>query len=284
VADGAGGVDVPDRSDRRRALRADCARCFALCCVAPTFARSADFAFDKPAGEPCRHLGGFACTVHDRLRDLGMPGCTTYDCFGAGQHVAQGTFGGRDWREHPETAGPMFRVLGVMRALHEMLWLLAEARALPAAAPLHGDLDAAYDATSRLTDEPPAALEALDVDAHRRGVADLLRRAGGLARAGLDGPDHRAADLAGRRLRGADLRGADLRGALLVGADLRGADLRLADVTGADLRGADVSGTDLTETLFLSQQQANAARGDAGTRLPPGLDRPVHWTSHETEG
>lgn len=273
-----------DVADRRRALRADCGRCFALCCVATAFARSADFAFEKPAGEPCRHLGGFACTVHDRLRDLGMPGCTSYDCFGAGQHVAQVTFGGRDWREQPETAGSMFRVLGVVRALHEMLWLLAEARALPAAAPLHADLDAAYDATSRLTDGTAAALEALDVDAHRRGVADLLRRASGLARAGLAGPDHRGADLAGRRLRAADLRGADLRGALLVGADLSGADLRLADVTGADLRGADVSGTDLSETLFLSQQQASSARGDAGTRLPPTLDRPPHWTSHPVEG
>jgi hypothetical protein len=45
-----------------------------------------------------------------------------------------------------------------------------------------------------------------------------------------------------------------------------------------------VSGTDLTETLFLSQQQANAARGDAGTRLPPGLDRPAHWASAPVEG
>ena len=275
---------MPDVADRRPALRADCGRCFGLCCVAPGSARSADFAFDKPAGEPCRHLGGFACTVHDRLRDLGMPGCTTYDCFGAGQHVAQGTFGGRDWREHPETAGPMFRVLGVMRALHELLWLLAEARALSAAAPLHGDLDAAYAATSRLTDGTAETLEALDVDAHRGEVAELLRRASGLARAGLDGPDHRGADLAGRGLRGADLRGADLRGALLVGADLRDADLRLADVTGADLRGADVSGTDLTETLFVSQQQANAARGDAGTRLPQTLDRPPHWASPPVEG
>jgi len=54
---------MPDMPDRRRALRADCERCFGLCCVVPAFARSADFAFDKAAGEPCRHLGGFACTV-----------------------------------------------------------------------------------------------------------------------------------------------------------------------------------------------------------------------------
>ena len=31
-------------------LQADCAHCFGLCCVALPFARSADFAVDKPAG------------------------------------------------------------------------------------------------------------------------------------------------------------------------------------------------------------------------------------------
>src|SRR5689334_6882109 len=213
-----------------------------------------------------------------------MPGCTTYDCFGAGQQVAHLTFGGRDWRELPNPAVWMIRELGAMLALLERLGLLADARGLAAAVPLLGDLDAAYDATWRLTDGTPATLESVDVDARRRGVAGLLRRASGLARAGLGGPGHRGADLAGGRLQGADLHGADLRGALLVGADLTGADLRLADVTGADLRGADVSGTDLAETLFLSQQQANAMRGDAGTRLPATLERPSHWPTRRTEG
>jgi hypothetical protein len=36
--------------DLRLTLRADCERCFGLCCVAPAFAASADFAIDKDAG------------------------------------------------------------------------------------------------------------------------------------------------------------------------------------------------------------------------------------------
>ena len=49
-------------SDERAHLRADCSRCAGLCCVAPPFAASADFAFDKPAGQPCRHLrADFRC-------------------------------------------------------------------------------------------------------------------------------------------------------------------------------------------------------------------------------
>ena len=37
-------------------LRADCSSCFALCCTAFGFSRSADFPVDKPAGTPCDHL------------------------------------------------------------------------------------------------------------------------------------------------------------------------------------------------------------------------------------
>jgi len=255
-------------------LRADCSQCFALCCVGPGFARSADFAFDKAPGEPCRNLAAdFGCSVHDRLRDLGMPGCTTYDCFGAGQQVAQVTYAGRDWRTHPGTAPQMFRVLGVMRDLHEILWHLTQARA--AAPTLRCEIDRWYDATLAHTGAGPDELDALDVDAHRREVGDLLRTVSRLLRDG--GPDHHGADLAGASLRGADLRSADLRGALLVGADLTRADLRLADLLGADLRGADLSGARLGTALFLTQPQVDGARGDAATWLPATLARPAHW-------
>jgi uncharacterized protein YjbI with pentapeptide repeats len=261
-------------------LRADCDRCFALCCVAPAFAASADFAIDKPAGHPCPHLArsGFRCTIHPRLRRAGFPGCAAYDCFGAGQQVAQVTFGGRHWREAPGTAGQMFAVFTVMRQLHELLWHLAEALALAPARPLHGRLRLALAETERRTQERPEALLALDVAAHRRQVNDLLVQASELARAGVrDREDRRGADLVGADLAGADLRGASLRGASLVGADLRGADLRLADLTGADLRGADLGGADLTGAIFLTQSQLEAARGDPGTSLPSSRTHPAHW-------
>lgn len=118
------------------ALRADCANCFALCCVALPFAKSTDFAVDKAAGTPCKNLRqDFRCGIHTGLRDKGFQGCTVFDCFGAGQQVSQVTFGGRDWRTDPGTARQMFEVFPVMRQLHELLYYLTEALALPAAAP-----------------------------------------------------------------------------------------------------------------------------------------------------
>jgi uncharacterized protein YjbI with pentapeptide repeats len=249
-------------------LRADCARCFALCCVALPFARSADFPVDKPAGRACGHLqADFRCGIHDRLRPEGFAGCTAFDCFGAGQRVAQVTFAGRDWRAHPELAPAMFDAFATMRQLHEMVWYLRAALTWTAAEPIRADLRGALDATESLAED---VLTRPDVATHRARVAPLLRRASALVR-GARGPDHAGRDFAGADLRERDLRDADLRGACLIAADLRGVDLGRADLLGADLRNADLRGADLAGALFLTRQQVAAARRDDATRLPPNL-------------
>lgn len=304
---------APDASGWPARLRADCARCFGLCCVVPAFVASSDFAVTKPAGQPCRNLRADSrCAIHGELRERGYAGCTAYDCFGAGQQVAQHTFDGRDWRDSAAGAGPhpMFAVFPVVRDLHELLWYLSDALSRPAAAPVHADLRRALRRLSDLADAAPGRLLAVDRDVCRREVDPLLTRASQLVRATVPaepgaasrsraapgrrralrrrtGPDPcsadlrradlRRADLTGRDLGRADLRGADLRGASLLGADLRGADLRSADLIGADLRGADLRGADLTGALYLTRFQIGAARGGPDTRLPATLDRPPRW-------
>ncbi len=270
---------MPTYDERRAALRADCTRCRALCCVVPGFARSSDFAIDKPAGRPCPNLqSDFRCGVHTELRVLGFAGCTVYDCLGAGQHVTEVVLGGHDWRTSPDTADAMVEVFPVVRDLFELLRYVAEAASFPRATEVHDALEAAYAQLEALTRTDVGTLVRIDVDAQRGAVNPLLLRASELQRAGLGGADHRGADLTGRSLRGADLRGASLRGALLLGADLSGADLRDADVIGADLRGADLRGADLRDALFLLGPQLVAARGDDTTRLPPHHERPAHWS------
>ncbi|WP_181782160.1 pentapeptide repeat-containing protein, partial [Pseudonocardia pini] len=200
-------------------LRADCARCTGLCCVAPAFARSSDFAFDKPAGTPCRNLAADArCGIHADLRERGMPGCTVFDCFGAGQALSARV----DWRVGDR--GQAFAAFSPLRDLHELLRYLVEARALVAGTTSDGLLDelaAAIEETQRLSELDPAALARLDVDAHRAAVNPLLNQVSTQVRG--EGPDRRGAALIGADLRGVDLRRASLRGALLIGADLRGA-------------------------------------------------------------
>ena len=276
-------MHVSDRPAwRREQLRADCARCVALCCVAPAFTASADFAINKPAGQPCPNLlADLRCSIHDQQRPAGFSGCAAFDCFGAGQKVAQHTFGGADWHSEPGLAAPMFAAFSVMRALHELIWHLNEALAMPLAEAFRDELNDVFATTERLTLCGHAELVALDLNSCRQHGNELLLRVSARVRAaaGYAGADHRGADLAGKDLRDAGLTGASLRGARLIGADLRRADLSFADLAGADLRGANLGGTDLESSLFTSQPQVDSARGDAGTRLPSRLSRPAHWVT-----
>lgn len=263
-----------------RVLHADCERCVGLCCVALAFQASADFAFDKAAGEPCRNLqADFRCGIHAGLRDAGLPGCVAYDCFGAGQRVSQELFPGADWRTDPEIATAVFTTFAAVRQLHELLWYLSEALGLPEARPIHAALRAARDTTDAMAASAGIGAGVPDVAVQFGAVNPLLRQASALARAASRGPrlDRRGADLLGADLRAVDLRGADLRGACLIGADLRGASLVLADLTGADLRGADLSGADLRESLFVTQSQLDAARGNQRTRVAARRSLPPHW-------
>jgi len=266
--------------DARAHLRADCRNCAGLCCVAPAFAASADFAIDKPAGVACPNLReDFRCGIHAQLRERGFPGCTVFDCFGAGQRITQDTFAGHSWREASELAAAQFAVLPVMRQLHEALWYLLEAETVPTTASLRDEVRALRERTEHLAAGTDDQLRGLDAAAHRAAVGDLLGRVSAAVRSRWPnrvrdrrGGDHIAADL-----RKADLRGASLRGAYLIGADLRGADLRDADLLGTDLRAADLRGADLTGCLFLTRPQLEAAVGDRTTRIPSALERPGTW-------
>nr|WP_232278720.1 pentapeptide repeat-containing protein [Paenibacillus sp. 481] len=271
-------------------LQADCESCFGLCCVALPFAASVDFAMDKNAGQPCHNLqSNFRCGVHNDLRQLGFKGCTVYDCFGAGQMVSQVTYDGLDWRKAPETAKQMFEVFPIMRQLHELRWYLTEALTLRPARTIYDELSSALAETERLTRLEPDSILELDVATHRANVNALLLQTSELVRAealrslkGANGGSRRktygrGADLFGAKLKGADLRGANLRGAYLIAADLSGADLRGADLIGADFRDTNIRGANLAESIFLTQFQVNAAKGDSSTKLPPTLNQPSHW-------
>ncbi|MBI6875358.1 pentapeptide repeat-containing protein [Clostridium aciditolerans] len=270
-------------------LRIDCEKCFGLCCVALYFSASEGFPKDKDAGKPCIKLqSDFRCSVHKSLGNKGLKGCTAYDCFGAGQKVAQITYGGHDWRQAPESAKEMFEIFLIMRQLHEMLWYLTEAFTLQTDLHIKNEISFMISETERLTHLSASSLIELDLIAHRNKVNSLISQTSELVRTKARREDKtpskhqktisKKLDFIGADLRKTNLRGADLRGKYLIAANLRGVDLSGADLIGADLRDADLRGANLTNSIFLTQAQINTAKGDFNTRLPMSLTRPTSWS------
>jgi uncharacterized protein YjbI with pentapeptide repeats len=269
-------------------LKVNCEKCFGLCCTALYFSASEGFPTNKNAGKPCINLqSDFTCAVHKNLRNKGLKGCIAYDCFGAGQKVAQVTCSGRDWRQDTEFAKKMFQAFLIMRQLHEMLWYLNQAFILQRDKHIKEEINLLIDDTHRLTMLEIDALLALDVEEHRSKVNVLLRKTSEMVRTKACSvrsfsskskkASFRPLDYFGADLRKTNLIGADLRGACLIAANLRGVDLSGADLIGADLRDTDLSGASLTNSLFLTQAQINTAKGDSHTKLPGMLVRPSYW-------
>lgn len=113
--------------DYRADLRADCARCQGLCCVALPFDRSESFAFDKPADVACRYLtASCSCSIHGQLRARGQAGCAAYDCYGAGQRITQQLFSGVSCHD-VETRAELLEAFRRLKRVHELCLLLHEA-------------------------------------------------------------------------------------------------------------------------------------------------------------
>ena len=165
-------------------LTADCSKCAALCCVAMAFDKGDMFGCDKVAGEVCKHLDeGHGCKIHAELDDEGFSGCVTYDCLGAGQRVVQEMFGGRSWREDPETGADMFEAFRIMRLVHGWLELLEAASELPLSAVQEAGLEALYARVVLPEDYDLDTLQALersgvavDIATYLRSLADSVRR------------------------------------------------------------------------------------------------------------
>lgn len=260
-----------------------------MCCIALYFSASEGFPVDKDAGKPCINLQpDFRCSVYKSLSDRGLKGCTAFDCFGAGQKVAQFTYAGIDWRQAPENAKQMYEIFQIMRQIHEMLWYLTEALTLQPACHIQNQLKSLLNETERLTFLSPDSLIKLDLAAHRADVNTLLLQTSELVRSKFHTGQKissrhqktlgRGLDLIGADLRKTNLRGANLRGAYLMAADLRGVDLSGADLIGADLRDADLRGANLTDSIFLTQAQINRTKGDSGTKMPVWLNPPAYWS------
>ncbi|MEG0579837.1 MAG: pentapeptide repeat-containing protein, partial [Niameybacter sp.] len=225
------------------------------------------------------------CAIHQELGAKGLKGCMAYDCFGAGQQVAQVTYQGESWKGTPH-GKEMYEVFLQMRKLHEMLWYLTEGIARLSRPELKKELETMVSETSALTQLSQQEILKLDLENHRLKVNLLLRQVcqevgkQAQARKGRTGKQRALKagyEFIGANLTGTYLIGANLSGSLLIAANLKGVDLTGATMIGTDLRDANICGANLSESLFLTQGQVNTAQGDQETQLPSRLVRPSTW-------
>lgn len=108
--------------------RSDCSRCAALCCIAYPSEEMPGFSAAKEAGQPCPKLGTDGlCTIYEHRAEEGFSGCIRFECFGAGQHVVQTLFEGRDWRGDGALLGPMVEAFLAMRPVSDLAYLVERA-------------------------------------------------------------------------------------------------------------------------------------------------------------
>lgn len=150
-------------------LRGDCSRCIGLCCVMLSFDRGAHFAFDKAAGESCRHLSAeHRCRIHDRLARSGMIGCVRFDCLGAGQLVTE-MFRGLTPDDTPAVGRAMSLAFARMREVQMLRRVLCDCAAAEAV-----DLDSSLESATASY----GALLQLDLADARRQTGAILLAAG----------------------------------------------------------------------------------------------------------
>ena len=261
-------------------IKIDCSKCFGLCCVALYFSKLDGFPANKVAGSPCKHLqSDFGCDIHSELRNKGLKGCTSYDCFGAGQKIAQITYRGKSWISSPKLAKQMYEAFLVMRQLHEMLWYLTEAVTLENIVSIKESLQSMIEEIKQMTLLKPEAILKIDIESHRTQVNILLKEAYKLNRQDKKSIQKTSFEkmLIGKDLRKANLKEADLSGAMMIAANLKECDLSGALLIGVDMRDADIICSNLSKSIFLTQAQINTAKGNQFTKLPSRLDRPSYW-------
>ena len=263
-------------------LKIDCSKCFGFCCVALYFSTMDGFPEDKKAGEPCINLSkDFTCKIHKDLSKNNLKGCINYDCFGAGQKVAQYTYKNLNWKDLPQQSQEMYDVFVVVKSLQEMIWYLYDSITFAENEDMRIRINLMIKETENLTNLSGKDILNINIESHRIKVNSILKE----VRANLiKNTQHKRKndmplgfDFIGKDLRRKKLIGENLAGALLIGSNLQDVDLSGAIIIGADMRDADIRGCNLENTMYLTQSQINSAIGNSKTKLPVFIERPSYW-------
>ncbi|MFA9464954.1 MAG: pentapeptide repeat-containing protein [Velocimicrobium sp.] len=267
------------KQDVREELLIDCKNCSGLCCVALFFSKMDGFPKDKEAGEACVNLRpDFTCSIHSELVNRKMKGCLSYDCFGAGQKVTAKIYRGENWSSTIKKE-EIFEVFLVVHKLHQMLWYLVEAKSILVANELWEIMDELILENQTMTDQMPEEILNIEIEQYRIRVNKVLKRVSQLVRDRYCKKigKTKKTDLMGQSFKNENLDGEDFSMTLLIATNLEGCSLVGTNFLGADMRDTNLKNANVSESIFLTQGQINAAKGDRFTQLPARIQRPVWW-------
>lgn len=260
-------------------FRIKCNKCSGLCCTALYFSKYDGFPADKAAGIPCSYLDDcFRCSIHRELHSRHMKGCLVYDCCGAGQTVTS-LYGDENWKSNPPIAQEVFDVFVKTYYLQQILWHMSEVLTLLPAKSLWAEADSCIKELHLLLKSTPQIILDFDMEICRTKVNALLNKAWIMVKQQVGNPKDTAGkkDFMGHNFKKSRLNGCDFSSALLIAANLEECDLTGCNFLGADMRDTNIQNADLSESIFLTQGQINAAKGNLNTRIPGHLIRPSEW-------
>jgi hypothetical protein len=260
-------------------FRIKCDECSGICCVALYYSKFDGFPADKVAGIPCHNLDDdFRCSIHKELHSKHLKGCMAYDCCGAGQIVTS-LYGEENWKSNPQTAEEVFDVFIKTFYLQQMLWYLSEVLTLQPAKTLWEEAANYIEELHLLLKSSPSNILSFDMDEFGVKVNLVLNNSWTMVKkeVGNSKKTTKKKDFMGYNFKKANLNGYDFSTALLIAANLEGCDLTGCNFLGADMRDTNIKNADLSEGVFLTQGQINAAKGNINTHIPEHLVMPSTW-------
>lgn len=262
-----------------QSMKSDCSKCSGLCCIALFFSKMDGFPENKPAGKPCKNLQkNFQCNIHEELINKKLKGCLGYDCFGAGQQVTQAIYLGQTWQDTACNTKEIFDVFLRVFQLYQMRYYLMESMTITPAKELQENIIALINENEMICNSNPESILSFDTEEYRNRVNIILKQVCSLLTKSLNSENKKSpSDYLGRSFKHKDLSGLDLSTKLLIAANFSHCSFHGTIFLGADTRDADFSHADLSDAVFLSQGQVNAAKGNLNTKLPKHLDYPVTW-------
>lgn len=267
------------KNDGFKEFRIGCHACSGLCCTALYFSKYDGFPADKEAGVPCRNLDDcFRCSIHKELHSKSMKGCLAYDCCGAGQIVTS-LYGEVNWKSDPYRAQEMFDVFVKTFYLQQLLWYMSEVLTLRPAKELWEEAEACIKELHVLLKSSPRDILEFDTESFGEKGNVLLDKVWIMVKKQVGNSKNFAKkkDFMGHNFKKSKLIGCDFRSTFLIAANLEECDLKGCNFLGADMRDTNIKNADLSESIFLTQGQINAARGNLNTRIPKHLIRPSEW-------